>query len=75
MENKENKENKESSFNESMQPKLYSAEELKKLKEFVETVKNDEARAAKNGKGVQKCFVLLFCLQINLQIIPRTLRL
>lgn len=31
---------------ESMQPQQYSAEELKKLREFVETVQNDEARSA-----------------------------
>ena len=31
---------------EAMQPQQYSAEELKKLREFVETVQNDEARSA-----------------------------
>lgn len=29
-----------------MQPQQYSAEELKKLKEFVKTVQNDETRSA-----------------------------
>lgn len=29
-----------------MQPKEYTQEELKKLKEFVEIVKNDDARSA-----------------------------
>lgn len=38
--------NRECSNTESLQPKQYSAEELSKLKEFVETVKNDEARSA-----------------------------
>ncbi len=37
---------RESSINESMQPNQYSTEELKKLREFVETVQNDEARSA-----------------------------
>lgn len=31
---------------ESMQPQQYSAEELKKLREFVEIVQNDEERSA-----------------------------
>ena len=39
-------ENRNCSVNEAMQPKQYSAEELKKLREFVETVQNDEARSA-----------------------------
>lgn len=30
----------------SMQPQQYSDEELKRLREFVETVQNDEARSA-----------------------------
>ena len=38
--------NKEYSVTESVQPKVYSNEELQRLKEFVETVKNDEARSA-----------------------------
>lgn len=33
-------------INESIQPNQYSTEELEKLREFVETVKNDEARSA-----------------------------
>lgn len=39
-------ENRDRIFDEAMQPAQYSAEELKKLKEFVETVQNDEARSA-----------------------------
>lgn len=39
-------ETRKCSINKSMQPKQYSVEELKKLKEFVETVQNDEARSA-----------------------------
>lgn len=39
-------ETREYSINASMQPKQYSAEELQKLKEFVEIVQNDEARSA-----------------------------
>lgn len=31
---------------ESIQPRQYSAEELKKLREFVQTVQNDETRSA-----------------------------
>lgn len=38
--------NREGLVKESMQPQHYSAEELKKLREFVETVQNDETRSA-----------------------------
>lgn len=38
--------NKEKMAEKHMQPKEYSDEELKKLREFVETVKNDDARSA-----------------------------
>lgn len=37
---------KECSTSQPLQPQEYTAEEIKKLKEFVETVQNDEARSA-----------------------------
>ena len=39
-------EKKRKKVDQPMQPQEYSAEELKKLKEFVETVQKDEARSA-----------------------------
>lgn len=39
-------EEKKCSAEETMQPKEYSEEELKKLREFVKTVQNDEERSA-----------------------------
>ena len=39
-------EKKECLNNQSVQPTQYTTEELKKLKEFVETVKNDDTRSA-----------------------------
>lgn len=38
--------NKEELESMPVQPKVYSDEELKKLREFVEMVKNDDARSA-----------------------------
>lgn len=38
--------NKEGLMKEFIQPQQYSAEELKKLREFVEIVQNDETRSA-----------------------------
>ena len=39
-------ETKASLASQPIQPEEYSAEELKKLKEFIETVQNDDARSA-----------------------------
>lgn len=37
---------KETSIKRDVQPQQYSAEEIAKLKEFVQTVQNDESRSA-----------------------------
>lgn len=38
--------NGESAVKVSVQPQQYSAEEIKRLREFIETVQNDDARSA-----------------------------